>query len=96
MSVPSPASTVRRSFALSKALVEEVIACAPEELKNNLNRLVTTALREYAERRKKEAFARAVAEMAGDPAIQSECAAIEHEFLPAELDGVTADDDSQR
>jgi len=84
----SASQTIRRSFALPRSLVEEVVAAAPEELKANLNRLVTTALREYAERRKREAFARAMAEMAEDPAIQSECAAINRELMPAETDGL--------
>ncbi len=60
----------------------------PKDLKGNLNRLVTTALREFAARRKKEAFARAVAEMAADPAVQTECAAIARDFAPAEADGI--------
>jgi hypothetical protein len=77
-------------------LIDEVVANAPEELRSNLNRLVTTALREYAERRKKDAFARAVAEMAQDPAVRSECDAIEREFMPTELDGIARDDDSSR
>ncbi len=94
MSSTSAAQTVRRSFALPQALIDEVVAYAPENLKSNLNRLVTTALREYAARRKKEAFARAVAEMAADPAVQTECAAIALDFAVAEADGLEGIDRS--
>ena len=88
MSATPSTKTIRRSFALPRALVDEVVDAAPEELKGNLNRLVTAALREYAERRKQEAFARAMSEMAEDPAIQSECAAINRELMEAEADGL--------
>jgi hypothetical protein len=80
--------TVRRSVALPRGLVDEVMASAPAELQGNLNRLVTTALREYVDRRKEQAFAEAMAEMAGDPAIQRECASINQELMAAETDGL--------
>ena len=48
---------VRRSVALSRQLVEEVSALAPPELRQNLNRLVTVALQEFAARQKARALA---------------------------------------
>jgi len=88
MSSTSTSHIVRRSFALPRTLIEELVAYAPEELKDNLNRLVTTALREYAERKKKEVFSCAMADMAQDPAVRAECEAIDREFMSAELDGI--------
>jgi hypothetical protein len=72
-------------------LIEELQTYAPEELRGNLNRLVTTALREYADRRRREAFSSAMAEMAADPAVQSECRTIAEEFRSAEDDGLKTD-----
>ena len=83
--------TIRRSVALSRALVEEVSAVAPPELCQNLNRLVTVALQEYAARRKELVFEEAVARMAADPAIRAQCAAISKAFATAEADGLKGD-----
>ena len=86
-----PPKTVRRSVALSRELVEEVSRAAPPELRQNLNRLVTIALQEFAAKRKGRAFEEAMAQMAADPAIQTECAAISREFTNAEADGLRHD-----
>lgn len=83
--------TVRRSVALSHRLVEEVKAAAPPEIRENLNRLVTVALQEFAARRKERAFEEAMAQMAADPAIRAECAVISKEFAVAETDGLKND-----
>jgi len=83
--------TVRRSVALPRHLVEEASAVAPPELRQNLNRLVTVALKEFAAKRKTRAFEEAMAQMATDQAIRMECAAIEREFSTAETDGLTSD-----
>jgi hypothetical protein len=83
--------TVRRSVALSHRLVEEVKAAAPPELRDNLNRLVTVALQEFAAKRKGQAFEEAMAQMAADPAIQAECASISKEFAVTEADGLRND-----
>jgi len=86
---PKPvARTVRRSVALPRQLVNEAAAVAPPELRENLNRLVTVALQEYAGRRKARAFEEAMARMAADPAIRTECAAIARDFARAETDGL--------
>ncbi len=80
--------TVRRSVALSRELVDEALAAAPPELRHNLNRLVATALREFAARQKRRAVEDAIARMAADPAIRAECDLISQEFAPAEADGL--------
>jgi hypothetical protein len=82
------ARTVRRSVALARELVEEAQAAAPPELAHNLNRLVATALREYAARRRRRLLEEAVARMAADPAIVAECATIARQFAATEGDGL--------
>jgi len=84
-------ATVRRSVALPKALVEEATKLAPRELRDNLNRLVVVSLQRYVASQKAAAFEKAMAEMAADPEIQSECAAIAHEFAAADMDGLNND-----
>lgn len=86
-----PARTVRRSVALPRELIEEALAAAPPELAHNLNRLVATALREYAARQQRRLVEQAVARMAADPAIQAECAAIARDFAATEGDGLRRD-----
>ena len=83
--------TVRRSVALSRQLVEEVSNVAPPELRQNMNRLVTVALQEFASKRKDRAFEETMAKMAADPAIQAECALILKDFSAAEADGLKDD-----
>lgn len=83
--------TIRRSVALPRHLVSEVNALAPTELHGNLNRLVTTALREYAASRKQRAFEEAMARMAADPAIRAESEEITRRFRAAERDGLGDD-----
>jgi hypothetical protein len=85
---PSLSATVRRSFALPRTLVDDVVACAPQELKGNLNQLVAQALREYAEHRRRDVFATAMAAMAADPAVQTECRAIAAELAATDADGL--------
>ena len=80
--------TVRRSVALPGGLVEELTALAPAELSGNWNRLVTTALREYAARRRAIEFESQMAAMAVDLGVQRECANIAKEFSVADMDGL--------
>lgn len=80
--------TVRRSVALPRQLVEEASGVAPPHLRHNLNRLVTVALQEFAARQRAREFEDAIGEMARDPAIQAECAAISTAFRVAEGDGL--------
>lgn len=79
---------IRRSVALPQDVVAAARAAAPEELRDNLNRLVVVSLREYAERRGAEAFAKAMEEMGKDPAILTECKRIERDFGATEADGL--------
>ena len=88
MKAKTSSKTVRRSVALSRQLVDEVTAAAPPELRHNLNRLVSVALREFATHQKARAFDEAMARMADDPAIRAECAAISREFAATEADGL--------
>jgi hypothetical protein len=83
--------TIRRSVALPRQLINEASAVAPPELRQNLNRLVTVALQEFAARRRERAFEQAIAQMAADPAIQAECAAITKDFSITEADGIKRD-----
>jgi hypothetical protein len=83
--------TVRRSVALPSQLINEASAVAPPELRHNLNRLVTVALQEFATKRRERAFEQAIAQMAADPAIQAECAAITKDFTVADADGLKHD-----
>ena len=83
--------TVRRSVALPRRLIDEATAVSPPEVGQNLNRLVTVALQEFAARRKTRVFDEAMAQMAADRAIRSECAAIERDFYVTEADGLTRD-----
>jgi len=91
MKTKAPARTIRRSVALPRSLVQAVVAAAPPGLRDNLNRLVVSALQEYVAARKARAFEEAMAQMAADPAIQKECAAIATEFAAAEADGLSDD-----
>lgn len=85
------ASIVRRSVALPRKLMEEVSAIAPSELRQNFNRLVCTALHEFAKAQRARTFEREMQDMAADPQILAECEAIEREFAPAVLDGLRGD-----
>jgi hypothetical protein len=88
--------TVRRSVALPQDVVVEAVALAPLPLRDNFNRLVITALKEYVARQKALAFEEAMGRMAADPAIWVESEKITREFKPAELDGLESKDDSTR
>lgn len=81
-------ATVRKSIALPRKLVDEVTAAAPPPLRRNFNRLVTTALVEFAERQQARSFEQAIKEMACDRQIQAECEAIDRDFAKFELDGL--------
>jgi hypothetical protein len=89
--VCTTSSTVRRSFALPRQVVTEATAAAPAELQGNLNRLVTTALQEYTESRKRLAFEEAMAAMAADPAISRASTELMAAFRTTESDGLPND-----
>lgn len=91
MKTRAASQTIRRSVALPKILVDEVTALAPANLRNNLNRLVTVALRDFAARQKARVFEDAMARMATDAAIRGEDASISREFRVCESDGLKDD-----
>jgi len=64
------------------------VTSAPAELKTNFNRLVVVALEEFVARRRLQAFAESMAEMAADPAIRQQSELISKEFQVAEGDGL--------
>jgi hypothetical protein len=82
---------VRRSVALPRQLVDEVLSLAPPDAAGNLNRLVSESLREFVARRRASLFEAAMAEMAADPAVRKECAGIAAEFAALEMDGLRHD-----
>ena len=81
-------STVRKSVALPREIVEDAIRVAPKELKKNFNRLVLTALEEFTGHRNAISFDEEMAAMADDPAIKADCAAISRDFADADYDGL--------
>jgi hypothetical protein len=87
MKTPRQQHTVRRSVALSATLVEDALAAVPEH-GGNFNRVVVSALRELIEARKAQTLAAAMEQMARDPSIRAECAAIARDLASAELDGL--------
>jgi hypothetical protein len=87
----TPAPIIRRSVALPRTLVDEVTSVAPAPLRENFNRLVSTALRDFAAAERAKAFERATQEMAADPQIQAECRAIARDFAHTALDGLPDD-----
>lgn len=80
-------SSLRRSFVIPQMLVDEAVTLAPEDLKMNLNRLVTVALQEYVKSRKEKAFEEAMAEMSKDRSLTGELKEIDREFIHTESDG---------
>jgi len=86
----SQKKTVRKSVALPYSVVQEAMSVAEPrpELGANFNQVVTTALREFAERHRAEQFAQDMAAMAADPAIQAENKGISGEFAGTEMDGL--------
>ena len=89
--VSAASNTVRRSFALPRHVVTEATAVAPAALQGNLNRLVTIALQEYTETRKRRTFEAAMAAMAADPAIRRASAELMSAFRTTEADGLPND-----
>src|ERR1700722_6686592 len=89
--VKKPAEVIRRSVALPRTLVDEVTSIAPAALRDNFNRLVNAALRDFVQAQRAKAFERAMQEMAADPEIQAECRAIARDFAHTELDGLPDD-----
>jgi hypothetical protein len=68
--------------------VEEVVSVAPAGAASNWNRLVITALEQYAANQRAARLEEAMAEMAADPAIRREMKSIERQFRKTERDGL--------
>ena len=81
-------STIRRSVALPRLLVEEALLAAPEGMRGNLNSLVKAALKEYIARRKAMEFEQAMEKMAQDPDVQSISQNLSQDFRATETDGL--------
>lgn len=62
---------------------------APAEASRNWNRLVITALEEYARRKRRVKLEAMMAEMASDPGIRAEVKAVDRMFRKTEEDGLT-------
>jgi hypothetical protein len=80
--------TIRRSFALPSQLVNEALKVSAEADRSNLNRLVTVALQDYVEHKKRREFEKSMQAMGNDPEILRECAVINKEFAQTESDGL--------
>ncbi|MCG3133456.1 MAG: hypothetical protein HMLKMBBP_00624 [Planctomycetes bacterium] len=72
--------TIRRSFALPRALVDQVAEAAPPDYGSNLNAVVRRVLEDYVARRRSESLDAALDAMAADPAVRAAAAEIESEF----------------
>ena len=81
-------ATVRRSVALPRKLVEEVVKLAPANAASNWNRLVIIALEEFAARQRLAKLEEAMAAMAADPAIRAEIKSDNQLFRQTERDGL--------
>ncbi len=79
---------IRRSIAIRKAELDELLAVVPADERHNVNRLILRAIREFVRERRRRAFAEEMARMAADPDIQRECRAIAEEFKHTEMDGL--------
>ncbi len=88
MSKKVAAKTIRRSFVLPSNLVEEACTVSNKNEATNLNKLVTIALQEYVNNKKRKEFENSMLAMGNDPEILRECAAINKDFLGTEMDGL--------
>ena len=83
------AKTVRRSVALPRRLLEDVSRLAAPGAAQNWNRLMVTALEQYAEREKRARLEAAMEAMAADPAIRAEMKSVGRLFHTTERDGLS-------
>ena len=92
MKINSETTLIRRSVALPRKLVDQAKAMAPEEIRENFNRLVILALEDFAGHRRKKAFEEAMKRMGSDPEIREESKAIDRDLRKAERDGLGDND----
>ena len=90
MKVKGLAKAVPRTITVTvpDQLLSEALAVSPHQLRQNLSRLVTLALRGLLVQQKERTFEKGMARMASEAAIRAECAAIVREFEVAEADGL--------
>jgi hypothetical protein len=69
--------------------MEEVVSLAPAETASNWNRLVVTALEEYAARQRRVKLQASMVEMAADPDIRAETRLINKLSRKTARDGLT-------
>lgn len=89
MAGKAQAKTIRRSFALSRKLVDEALMVSAATEKVNLNKLVTIALQEFVNSKRRLEFEKSMRAMGSDPEVLRQCAVIGEEFARAEDDGLS-------
>lgn len=77
-----------RSFSISSELVDEALRVVPSTVAENLNQMVTVALKELVERMRHADFAEEMAKMAADPGLKKESRRITGAFEAAQEDGL--------
>ena len=82
------AKSVRRSFVIPSKLIDEVLSLDAADKTMNLNKLVTIALQEYVDNKKRREFEKSMLAMGTDPDILRECASINEDFTATETDGL--------
>ena len=84
----APKQQHRTTIAVPQSLLEEALAFGHRDGLSSLNAVVQAALEEYTERRRRAAFAAAIAEMGRDPDIIRESDQINELFAIADADGL--------
>ena len=77
-----------RSFSISSELVDEALRVVPSTVADNLNQMVTVALKGLVDEVKQRRFEEEMAKMAADPALKRESRRISDELRAAEGDGL--------
>jgi hypothetical protein len=83
-----PRSMHRTTIAAPQALIEEALHLGQQVGLTSLNAVVQVALEEFAERRRREAFAAAMVEMSRDPDVVRESDQITELFQMTDGDGI--------
>jgi len=89
-------NVLRRSFAIPRNVMEDAQSVSPREIKQNLNRIVVVALKNYSEMMKNREFEKAMEEMAADPEIKYEVSAISKGLEHTENDGLEGQNGKKR
>ncbi len=78
----------RTTIALPRALFDEALKLGRDEGHVSLNAVVQAALEEYAERRRREAFAASITIMSRDPEVVGESDQMNALFATTDSDGL--------